>query len=474
MKKFPLILFGAAAAMTVASSCDETSSTVGSSLVKDEVEIIVDSTFTLSGQAVVNDLVQSRTVLQLLGRIDADGYGSLTSDIVCQYMPTAFVDTIGVKPEYIDSVKLELAMYQNGFAGDSITPMGVAVYPLTRQLSSPIYSNFNPEGYYDPETLLGSTTYSGLIDGADNVSSDDYGSIYKTISIDLPRQLGVDLLNQFVTSEETFATPQSFAKWFPGLYITNSFGSGRVTRIVSNLINVYYHSVQPIPDTDPARDTTLYYTGGYMAVTPEIITNNNIAYKMAESLRQRASSGESILVAPVGYDVEFTFPVREIISRYKAQSNALTVINALSLSIPVEEIENDYGLTPPPYVLLVKKSEKEKFFNGTQINDNVTSFYAAYDSTNKCYTFSSMRDYLMDVMSRDEVTADDEQFVICPALVSFYTNSSSSYYSYYYGYTSTSTQVSSITPYVTEPVMGKLNFDDAEIRFVFTKQTIGK
>ena len=156
------------------ASCDETSSTAGSSLVQDEVEIIVDSAFTVSGRAVDNDFVQSRTVLQLLGKIDADGYGSLSSDIVCQYMPTAYVDTIGVSPETIDSVKLVLTMFKDGFAGDSIVPMGVSVYPLTRQLQSPIYSNFDPKDYYDSSKLLGSTTYSGLIDGAGGVGADNF------------------------------------------------------------------------------------------------------------------------------------------------------------------------------------------------------------------------------------------------------------------------------------------------------------
>ena len=471
MKKLALLSAGIVAAMGVAS-CDESTSTSGSVLVQDEVKIIIDTAFTVSGRSVANDLVQSRTILQLLGRIDAQGYGSLSSDIVCQYMPSAYVDTVGVKPEYIDSVKLVLTMFKDGFAGDSIVPMGVAVYPLTKQLTSPIYSDFDPRGSYDPSKLLGSTTYSGLIDGADGVGADNSGNIYKDIYVDLPKEIGVGLYEQFKNNQSIFDTPQAFAQWFPGLYITNSFGSGRVTRVVSNMINVYYHSVQPIPDT--TRDTTLYATGTYMAVTPEIISNNNLTYKMSESLSKKASDGETILVGPIGYDIEFTFPAREIIRRYKEQSNQLSVVNALSLSIPVETIENDYGLNPPPYILLVKKKDKEKFFAGTQINDDISSFYASYDSTNKIYTFSSMRNYIMDLMDKDEVSDEDEEFVICPALVSFFVNSSSNYYQYYYGYSTTSTQVSSITPYITEPVMGKLNFDEAKIVFTFTKQIIGK
>ncbi|MCM1077262.1 MAG: DUF4270 domain-containing protein [Bacteroides sp.] len=474
MKKTILLSAALVAAMAVAS-CDETASTTGSSLVQDEVEIIIDSAFTVSGRAVSNDLVQSRTVLQLLGKIDAQGYGALTSDIVCQYMPSSYIDTVGVTPDYIDSVKLVLTMYKDGFAGDSVVPMGVSVYPLTTELTSPIYSDHNPAGTYDSSKLLGSTTYSGLIDGAEGVGADNSGHIYKDIFITLPRQIGVDLYNEFKTNPSTFSTPQQFSKWFPGLYIANSFGAGRVTRIVSNMINVYYRSKQPIPDTDPQRDTILHGTGTYLAVTPEIITNNNITYTMSEVLRQRANAGEAILVGPIGYDVEFRFPAAEVIRRYKEQSNPLSVVNSLSLSIPVDGISNDYGLNPPPYILLVKKTDKSKFFSGTQLNDDVSSFYASYNSATKSYTFSAMRDYIMDLMDKDSVTAEDEEFVICPALVSFFTSSSNnSYWNIYNGYNSTSTQVSSITPYVTEPVMGKLNFDKAKIVFTFTKQILGK
>ena len=116
MNKFSLLSLGVLAMASV-TSCEEDSST-GSSLVQDEVEIIMDSTFTVTGRPVSNDLVQSRTVLQLLGSLKAEGYGTLTSDVVCQYMPASVIDTFGVKAEYIDSVKLILTMYKDGFAGD--------------------------------------------------------------------------------------------------------------------------------------------------------------------------------------------------------------------------------------------------------------------------------------------------------------------------------------------------------------------
>ena len=151
-------------------------------------------------------------------------------------------------------------------------------------------------------------------------------------------------------------------------------------------------------------------------------------------------------------------------------------MNSLTFSIPAEDISNDYGLTPPPYVLMVKKSKREEFFAKNSINDNINSFYATYNSTTGKYTFSSMLDYINGIIKKGTVEPEDEEFVICPVLVSFYTSSSSSnsYYGYYYGYSSasTSTSVSGITPYVTEPVMTLLDFDKAKVQFTFSKQTL--
>ena len=85
-----------------------------------------------------------------------------------------------------------------------------------------------------------------------------------------------------------------------------------------------------------------------------------------------------------------------------------------------------------------------------------------------------MHNYINDIIKKGEVTAEDEEFVICPVNISYYpSSSSSSYYSYYYyGYSTTTNTISSISPYVTEPVMVKLDFDNAEIDFTFTRQTL--
>ena len=80
-------------AMIVLAACDESVSQTGSSLVEGETQIIDQEDFTVTGVSTPNNSVRSRTVLQLLGRLSAEGYGDFSSDIVCQYMPAANIDT---------------------------------------------------------------------------------------------------------------------------------------------------------------------------------------------------------------------------------------------------------------------------------------------------------------------------------------------------------------------------------------------
>lgn len=472
--RFAVALALTAAVVTMLSACDDSTSMAGGSLVQDNVDVIMDSTYTVTGHSSPYTEVPSRTTMQLLGSLKAKGFGEISSDVVTQYMPSASVDTQYVTADDIDSVKMIMAIYADGFTGDSAMPIGITVYPLTRQLPSPIYSSFDPTGYYDASNPWGSTTFSTLIKGAEYTGADSNGKIFKNIAVDLPVQLGRDLYNQYKESPETFSTPQSFAQWFPGLYITSTFGSGRVTRIDNNVITVYYHRTLPPEVTGQETDTVVGATASYMGVTPEIITNNNIRLSLSDDITRRVADGEQLVVAPLGYDVEFTFPGRKIVDDYNAQAGPLAVINSLSFSLPAEQISNDYGITPPPYLLMVKKSERDNFFLKNQVNDNVTSFYATYNSSTRSYEFSSMREYVLDLLSKDEVTDEDCEFVLTPVLVAFYENSSSSsYYSYYY-YTSPSTTqiVAQISPYVTEPVMARLNFEKAKIKFTFSRQSI--
>lgn len=460
MKKL-LIIPAVIAAVTVAfTSCDDDVSTVGAALITDQSEIIIDSAFTAQGHSVLNTSVQSRTITQLIGKLQAKGYGTLSSEIVTQFMPAVSLDTAGVGIDDIESMEMLMFFTTGAFTGDSLAPMGLKVYPLTKELPSPIYSNFDPTGYYDPNNMWDSKIYTGNAlynDSLNNLS-------YRTISVSLPLEFAKSFYKEYLTNQSTFATPTAFAKFFPGLYITNSFGEGRITNIRETRINMHYRKHSTYTKNDTVRDTIYQAARVYMAVTPEVITNNIIHLSLSDDLTQRVAGGQSILVAPTGYDVEMTFPAKQLLDAYRKQSGQLSVINTLTMTIPAEEITNDYGIDPPNDVLIVLKKDKDTFFAKNQLADSKTSFLATYDATNKCYSVTGMRDYMLMLLEKSSLSADDYTFIITPVDVETET-SQSSYYQ------SGSTYVVSITPYVSGPAMVKLNLEETKIKLTFGKQS---
>jgi hypothetical protein len=454
------LVFGAIAALMASSmvGCND-SSVIGESIVQDNVEIVIDSAFTVTGKSTENNAVLSRTITQLVGLIDAPGYGRLTSDVVTQFMPAITIDTTNVGISGVDSLRLVMFVDLGQYTGDSIAPMGLDVHRLTKDLPTTMYSDFNPEGYYDSKKL-GSVIYNVTALG-ENDTIQSYS--YRAFSVNLGKELAQELYSDYVANPASFSSPTEFSKVFKGLYFKNSYGSGRVTRIGQTVLRMYYHT--SYYDEDAERDTTVNYVGNYFSVTPEIVTNNNISLNIDQSIKDAVAAGDNIVLAPAGLDVELKFPAREIISSYRNNITNLGVINTLTMKIPVEEITNDYGIEPPEYLLMVLKNKKDEFFLNNDINDDVTSFYATYSSSTKSYTFTGLRSYILDLMDKDEITDDDITFTITPVNVETETTSSS-YYS------TGTTYVTAINPYVSTPAMAKLLLDEAKIKFTYSKQTI--
>ncbi|MCM1021182.1 MAG: DUF4270 domain-containing protein [Muribaculum sp.] len=444
-----------------AISCDETSE-IGSSIVEDQVEVVVDSVFTVSGYSIPNNTRYARTSNQLLGAIDAAGYGSLSSDFVAQFMPANKLDTVGITADNVDSLKLRMFMSEGAYVGDTLAPMGLEVYRLKKQLPNTIAEFTNPADYYDPQSLLAKKTYTASVVGLSDSIAEIYTSqAVRVVDVKLPLELGREFFNKYKSpgGAALFNDPQSFADWFPGIYVKNSYGAGRIMTFYATRMYMYLSKQDKIDDTD----TTLYYVSSFMAVTPEVINYNNINQSISSDIKQMAQESPVVVApSPQGYDVSVTLPVRDIVAKYKEQAGKYNVMNAMTFKLAVDPIENDYGITPPGYMLLVKKDKRDEFFNNADLPNNKTSFYAAYSSASKTYTFSSMRQYVLDMIEKEATEGLDDsdgEFILMPVTVVTETVSST-------------TSVLAIVPYTETPVMAKFNWDNSQIRVIYSKQTI--
>ncbi len=468
MKKFFNVILAAAALLALYACTDET---IGVSITDSVSSIIEDSSFVITGHSVRNDRVQMRTSTKMLGALHADGYGSLVAEAVTMWMPAVKIDTTGVTADMIDSCRLKLRIpNRNGFTGDSLAPMRLNVYRLNKPLPSPIYSDFDPTDYYDIDDLLASESYSPTSGWLEIAESYVTGSMVldtvRVISVPIPKELGQELFTTYVNDPDKFASPKAFADVFPGIYITNSYGSGHVVNIKATEFDVYYRKHG---QKDDGTDTVYHHGQSYLASTPEVTSNNIIRFDIDDAITSMVNSGEAMIVAPAGYEVQVRFPIQDIIDNY--QSNVGTnqsVINSLSLELPVSVPATQYNIQPPKYLLMVKTSKKDTFINGDSLANNKDSFYAVYDASSKTYVFTGLRNYIINIIDNQGgiATEDDFNFTITPVDVTNYTYQSS----YYYG--GTTSTVTKISPMVSCPAIARLLLDKAKIKISYSKQIV--
>lgn len=117
-------------------------------------------------------------------------------------------------------------------------------------------------------------------------------------------------------------------------------------------------------------------------------------------------------------------------------------------------------------MLMIKKSEVESFFKNNKIPDNSTSFYSAYDSSNKRYYFSALRNYILSLIEKGNVTDEDVDFTLIPVNVTGETVPGG-----YYGAPS-SFYVTKCVPYTIAPSMTMLDTKKAQVVFTFSSQIV--
>ncbi len=453
------------------SSCDDENSTIGSSVINTQLQIVVDTTFQelVTVQSVTNDSVVGRTTNQLIGRIAIPGYGRLETDFLSQFMPAASFDTVSIAS--IDSLVLYLSYNADSFTGDSLAPMQLCVYPLEKQLSSPVYSSIKPAEYYDAQAMpiaveSYNASFLGLPDSLVKLG-------YKSIPVRMPDEMMNRVWKKYQEEPSIFLSPRLFAQFFPGLYIKTVYGSGCVVNVQNAAMNLHYTKQTK---TTAGKDSTYASTQTLMAVTSEVVTGNHIVMEQDPVITQGIADGKVYVQAPAGLNLQLFLPIREMIEQFEAtvsDSSTKGIINTLTLTVPVESVANQYEIAPPKFMLLVRKSEMQTFFEKKQLVDNVNSFYAKYDEENKCYSFPGLSAYINHIITQKragvEPTEADEEIMLIP--VSVYTETVTSGSNYYYYSYSEEEIVTDIVPYIEAPALGLVDTENIKFKLTYSKQS---
>lgn len=333
-------------------SCDDDLNSIGGSIQPpgDRIKTATD-TISLTARTVsMRDSVYARTMQGVLGQYEDKLFGTIKSDYLCQfYFPeeAKFSDTF-VK---IDSVVFAVKFIKH--QGDSLAPMGLTVYPVDKALTEDFYTNVDPAKYSDLSEPLTSRAYTVA-------GSEVYNSTAKVRQI--TSELGVPFGQKIYDAWKngTINDEKTFNKFFPGMYVTTTSGTGSIIDVLDTSIDIHYTKTY-VDTTNVTRDTVDIFS---IAVTPEIIQLNHIKNKNPEELFIEGTDA-TYLKTPAGVYTEVTFPVSTIAQNMEKAN--MSTINSALFSVKgytEKEDDSDFSLGRPEALLLIPKDSIDSFFKG--------------------------------------------------------------------------------------------------------------
>ena len=430
--KFIAILTFAALMLT---ACDDTTDNVGISLTNslDNLQISTD-TFMVSTCSIAADSVLSRSTLGYLGKIrDPETGGYITGNFMTQFhiqenyqFPDA--DKMANKEDgMIVADSCELRLYYDKFYGDSLAPMKLTAYEMSKPMSeaNTYYSNFDPmrNGYVNANGLQVDKVYT-LTDQQVSKKIRWDKSYTKNIKIKLNqpytdkdgnkyKNYGTYILNQYYQHHGYFKNSMTFAQHVvPGFYFKHVSGLGAMAYIFRTQLNVYFSFIDK---GKPHTGTASFYG------TEEVLQTSTMENDRKTINELVSDEKNTYLKSPAGIFTEITIPVEEIYKGHEKDS-----INAAKIQLKRinDKVKTKFALDIPKTVLLIQKDSLYSFFEHKRVADYKTSFLATYDRANNSYTFNNIGSVIKVMKLKKDagkLSKDWNKLVVIPVTTSYYT-----------------------------------------------------
>ncbi|MDR2815438.1 MAG: DUF4270 domain-containing protein [Proteiniphilum sp.] len=403
-------------------SCNDSLDQIGFTIQpgEDRLKIEID-TLSLQARTVQVDSIYSKTQYPVLGEYTDPVFGTIKSEYIGEFY---FPEGIGFHDNAaIDSVSVQLAY--TTLMGDSLSPMGLSVYEVTKSLQGiSNYSDIDPAEYADMSAPLGTQTFTGKNSTyrTETTTNSSTGTTYTytvyEINVKLPSAIGEKFLAEYKKEDHgKLADADNFRTFFPGLYFTTTFGKGAILGIDLTSLSVHY-KYNDEGGSSTGADTIRTATMS-LYITPEVTQINHIQNKNDQLLAP--SSEYTYLKSPAGVITEVTFPFSEINNKLKSQ--ALNLANFTMYAMPEPDEDIMVKLSPPSYMLLVNKDSLNGFFENKKLIDNVTSFLSSgFDSSTYSYQFGNISTMANHYNEKNEGNPFDLVYYLIPVNVTFATD----------------------------------------------------
>ena len=412
-------------------ACADDYSRVGLGIQPEEDKISVfDTTVIVGARTIEVDSVYAKTVNGFLGEYFDPSYGNIKSSFICQYYPSiGFPYLDSIVDNKIESVYLNIYYYS--YLGDSVAPMEVSVYRVTKALNQHFYTNANPEDYCDLKNPIGKYAYTARNLTIPQEDLTSVKNVY-SISIPLPVKIGQDYLDRVLKNE--LNTLDEFLEFFPGTYITTTFGTGSMISVLRSDINLLYKRRTILKDEAGNDSIGIKFSTAAFSVTKEITQLNRFVNKNPSFLFND-NSDSVFLKTPAGVYTELTIPIKEIvkgIGTKKFSSVKLTLKAYLKSEweyalqfpgstasiVPLSDNTSSYSSK----LLLIEPDSVTAFFEMKKVADSKTAYTTQFNSSNYTYEFSNIANIVQNAI--EKAPDKDLKLWLIPVLTSWYYNSS--------------------------------------------------
>lgn len=403
MKILRLLTVLVIAALTFAA-CDDTTEGIGGTITNKIDNInISNSTFNVTTKSIVADSVLSRNNTGLIGKMkDPETGNYVKGDYMTQLsvLPTFSVDTLDyIKQANKGSIEADscyLLVSYNASYGDTIAPMKVTAYEMTKPMSEnkEYYSNYDAfkEGWVRESNEHWSSNYN-LSNTSDvknfkiylNKKYEKDGKTYKNY--------GSYIMQTYAEHPEYFKTNYKFLhNVCPGFYIKNVGGTGNMAKIWNTELIFYWTRHKTIKAKDGVTDSTAVSIGyNRFDGTEEVLQLNKIENDTKNLEKLASQQNWTYLKSPAGIFTEVTLPIEDIMKGHEKDT-----LNTATISFPRlnnKDEDNPYNFATPSTILMVQKDSLQSFFEKSKLADNRTSYTASYSSTGSyknAYTFQNI------------------------------------------------------------------------------------
>ena len=305
---------------------------------------------------------------------------------------------------------VELYLWYDEYFGDSLTASRLSVYELNDKLDiedNPYYTDIDPTQFYDEKDLLGSKAYTAvdlsLSDSIRNLSS-FVPYVHMELDKDKALKVGGSILRAARHAGSDFDYDK-FSDAFKGVYVKNDYGDGTILYVFQVQLNVVYkcYAVDEttgvkLKKNNSSTDSTFYAYRSFTS-TREVVQANRLESDNEKIKQLIDEDNNTYIKSPAGIFTEATLPINEI-----QEELAMDSLNAVRLTFSNYNMPLDqaFGMSVPSTLLLVRKEDKDRFFEENQLADDVTSFLTTHSSTVNQYTFGNITTLINDCLTERE------------------------------------------------------------------------